>query len=373
LSSTGRVYFWGSYKDTEGKAWSDCPPDDDPRIHPDPEKRRKAPAGKQDWPMHVVQLKGEAIQIACGYCMNAAIVIQKKEEGDTNPKQVLMTWGLGEKGELARPVFGPLKKTEDEINALPEDAPSTAKYHVDKLLSDYLTPKPATFADGLISRTVEKVVCGGYHMFVIARDDSDGNGAMRIYSSGLNNYGQLGLGDSGVGTDRKALTKIPSLANVEISMAAAGEHHSLCLDSSGTKLYAFGRSDNGQCGHVTPVPAAGEFESTPISVYLDYANPNPEQAKKNPVITKISCGGPTSFALTQQGSLYTWGYAFSGACGIGKPDETDCVPLPMKVNPVSGVNKLRAKENKSKLKCVGIHSVTGGGQHSVMLATLQEK
>ncbi len=206
LSSTGRVYFWGSYKDTEGKAWRDCPPADDPRVHPDPEKRSKAPGGKQDWPMHVTKLKGEAIQISCGFCMNAAIVLQKKEEGDTNPKQVLLTWGLGENGELARPVFGPLKKTEDEINALPENAPSSAKYHVDKLLSDYLVPKPATFADGLTSRLVEKVVCGGYHMLVIARDSNDGQGAMRIYSSGLNNYGQLGLGDHG--TARHALTKV---------------------------------------------------------------------------------------------------------------------------------------------------------------------
>ncbi len=169
------------------------------------------------------------------------------------------------------------------------------------------------------------------------------------------------------------MIKIPSLANEEISMAAAGEHHSQCLDSSGTKLYAFGRSDGGQCGHVTPVPAAGEFESTPVPVYLNHSNPDPVQAKKNPVITKISCGGTHSFAVTQTGTLYTWGYAFSGACGIGKPDESECVTLPMKVNPVAGVNKLRAKEKKPKVKCVGIHSAVGGGQHSIMLATLQEK
>ena len=48
-------------------------------------------------------------------------------------------------------------------------------------------------------RNVLNVACGGFHLLVIANDVQSGNGkegGNAIYSSGLNNYGQLGLGDT---------------------------------------------------------------------------------------------------------------------------------------------------------------------------------
>lgn len=166
LSITGRAYFFGAYKCREGQHWSDVPPEDDPRVHPVEQQRmREPPTGKRDWPIHVWQLGGEAIQIDCCYSISAAVV---KRTVNGVQKQELFTWGLGECGELARPVFTPIKKTEEEILQIPDDdikANSYLKYRVDKVKSDYVNPGLALFADGVQDRIVEQVACGGYRKY----------------------------------------------------------------------------------------------------------------------------------------------------------------------------------------------------------------
>ena len=141
----------------------------------------------------------------------------------------------------------------------------------------------------------------------------------------------------------------------------------MCLDSTGKGLYAFGRSCSGELGHVATIPPAGSFESTPIKVYLEYdSNGNP---KENPEITKISCGGHHCFAQTRDGDVYSWGYAFNGALGLGKVLD-DCVPLPKKIDVVKGINTLRENQKQPPVKAT-VHMVAGGGQHSALVATLQ--
>jgi regulator of chromosome condensation len=163
LSMTGRVYFFGAYKCKEGMRWCDVPPEDDPRVHPKEENRmREPPRGKKDWPIHVWQLGGEAIQIDCCYSTCAAVV---KRTVNGVPRQECFTWGLGECGELARPVFNPIKKTKEEISLIPDEElekSSYLKFHVDKIQDEYMKPGPALFADGIQDRIVEQVVCGGY-------------------------------------------------------------------------------------------------------------------------------------------------------------------------------------------------------------------
>ena len=78
---------------------------------------------------------------------------------------------------------------------------------------------------------------GGYHSLVI------GTGG-RLYTCGLNNYGQLGHGDL---DSREELTSVASLEGIRFVAAKGGTHHSLLLTDEG-KLVAFGRGDYGQQG-----------------------------------------------------------------------------------------------------------------------------
>jgi len=90
----GRIWVWGSYKDKEGKPIRDAP----------------TPAGvrgKNDSPYLVrtgLDEEGgvKAVSVCCGASFNAARTSDGK----------IITWGLGECGELARPVK-PIKVGEE--------------------------------------------------------------------------------------------------------------------------------------------------------------------------------------------------------------------------------------------------------------------
>lgn len=187
LSENGRVHMWGAYKDTEGMAWGDVPPKDDPRRYPDyvvdlealEEDRIADPntfagvRGKRHWPVHVWQLGGKASQISCGFAFNAAVV--EKDVGGIK-KSVCITWGLGQNGELSRPVTKDLKMPKGTFDDLGEKEYSLAmaknpymKYNVDTVEEDYMMPKEVVWADGNSDRIVEKVVCGGYRKFYYSR------------------------------------------------------------------------------------------------------------------------------------------------------------------------------------------------------------
>lgn len=171
LSNAGRVYFFGAYKDREGRCWGDIPPSDDPRIHPKEKERVLIPpTGKRDWPIHVWQLGAEATAVACGFSFSVALVktVRNGVQG-----QGLLTWGMGECGELARPVFAPVKKTEEEIAQIPKevlDKSQYATFHVDKVATDYMPPQFAQFVDGANDRIVENMACGGYRKYTYSGD-----------------------------------------------------------------------------------------------------------------------------------------------------------------------------------------------------------
>jgi NADH:ubiquinone oxidoreductase subunit 3 (subunit A) len=85
------------------------------------------------------------------------------------------------------------------------------------ILQHFLTPLPPIFA-GLPSRKmVTGIACGGHHMLVTAR--GPGESKSKLYSCGLNNYGQLGLGDLNDATykicaDRHELTLVSVCTSV---------------------------------------------------------------------------------------------------------------------------------------------------------------
>ena len=360
LSTTGRLYMTGGYKDKEGKAWRDVMPPDDPRtVHPKAKKRDFAPpTDSQDWPIHLWQMPGKVLSFDCGASFNAAVVEILQSDGSTKTKCV--TWGIGETGELSRTVSLPIKNPDFEY---PEDkkidVPPYAPYFVDKVRDEHMLPKEVEWADGdkAHNRIVVGVACGSFHLLVIAKDGEDGD--LAVYASGLNNYGQLGLGTEGEDKDTDKLTRITSLDGCNITKVAAGIHHSTCLDASGTNYYTWGRGDYGQLGNTDTRPPAGHSQCIPQRI--DIAD------NKDVVVSKISSGGNHCMLLTANAEVYTWGYGDLGALGHGRDED---VYRPKKLDVLKGVNRRRKKQNEPLLQTTVIE-VVGGGQHSGIIGSTQ--
>jgi alpha-tubulin suppressor-like RCC1 family protein len=197
------------------------------------------------------------------------------------------------------------------------------------------------------------VATGNYHLLVVARDPGSYFG--KVYSSGANNYGQLGLGDE---QERHALTHISSLASENIVNVAAGEYHSLVLSYDRREIYAFGRSDYSQLGirlDVKDVP--GSFETTPKRVYI----PEPKPLH----FARIDCGDCTSFAITNDYELYSWGFNETGATGHPSIANQDVYIL-RKLDLSKIKDSLNAKQGDSNVR---VHAVGCGGQHTILLVS----
>ena len=137
-----------------------------------------------------------------------------------------------------------------------------------------------------------------------------------------------------------------SLDHLQIKEVAGGNHHSLCLASSG-RVITFGRGDSGQLGNTDNRPEVGYCEEKPVKIYMPNDNENDVQPK-DPVST-ISCGANHNLAITKNGDLYTWGYGDMNALGHG--DDKD---------------EYRPKKLFIK-KPWKVYMAVGGGQHSAIL------
>lgn len=218
----------------------------------------------------------------------------------------LFAWGSGEQGQLGRRVL---------------------ERH--KLLA--LRPTNVTPRLGRSKVRVKRVVCGSYHTLVIA----DVETTSMVFGMGLNNYGQLGLGDH---TDRINAEPIDPIhwGGSQPVEVGAGEHHSILLAGNG-QIFAFGRTDSGQLG--IDVPDGARACNIPVPVTT---MPGPS--------TLAAAGGNHNLAVvTATNQLYGWGYGEMGQLGNGK----------------------ESIERHPRLVQTGwkgrIVQVAAGGQHSVVL------
>jgi len=214
VTTGGKVYGWGCYKDKEGKKW----------FNPSSGARDPASTIKrqENCAQRILGLDG-IVEVDCGSSVNAALCDDGK----------VYSWGIGESGELGRIVS----------DVKPNGADAGYDFHV--ILQDHLTPAPMTTANGVPLSNARAIGCGAYHTLVVA---SDG-----LYTSGLSNYGQLGHGDTTncstlrlVDCAEFSYDKASGSADSVVA-ATGGMHHSLCLLSSG-RVFSFGRSDYGQLG-----------------------------------------------------------------------------------------------------------------------------
>lgn len=243
----------------------------------------------QDRPMLIETLKDYKItQIAAGSNHLMAIT----SDGH------LYSWGCGEQGQLGRRVLERHKGLG-------------------------LRPTNITPRSGRSKVVITKVVCGSYHTLAISQD---GN----LYATGLNNYGQLGIGDY----DDRLNPELVDPANWRGSVvvdASAGEHHSMVLLSTGHVL-TFGRADMGQLGVATN----------------ERAIPTPTHVESVANIRMIATGGHHNLAVAGN-QVAAWGFGEMHQLGHG-PSEDEKFP--------------KAIDNHIRGTIV---QVDAGGQHSIVL------
>lgn len=94
-------------------------------------------------------------------------------------------------------------------------------------------------------KNVEDVFTGGYHSFckVLVKKKGQAD-KTEIYAWGLNNYGQLGIGNT---KNTYTPTLVEAFVDKPVKKITGGEHHTIALLESG-EVYAFGRDDDGQLG-----------------------------------------------------------------------------------------------------------------------------
>lgn len=271
LTAAGNVYFNGFFKDNDSGMFSPtdpkhvikgAAPDEPPHYQlAEGEEPPRQPdtygiIKHKATPIHIKLLK-EIVAVYSGGNFCAVL---------TKDRQVL-TFGFGCMGELARSPSMAKKDASGNFDLTTnffknKKADSWGWLNMDLLRDKFLTPLPVQY-ESLGKRQVLNLACGAWHLLVVAMDE---DGTVRLYSSGLNQYGQLGLGDH---ENRHVLTKVPFFdGTITPGQVAAGEHHSLTLSHGGDALFAYGRADYGQLG-IGP-QKAGEGLTTPERVQIPH-------------------------------------------------------------------------------------------------------
>jgi len=145
----------------------------------------------------------------------------------------------------------------------------------------------------------------------------------RVWGFGNNFTGKLGLGDN---LDRNVPTMIPNLIN--ITQVVAGYDHSLCLDNQG-RVWSFGQNDFGQLG-------LGDTLQRTVPTLI-------------PGLDNIihASANSQSLCLDDQGRVWSFGYNGAGQSGLGDTIDRKVPTLIPNFN--------------------GIVQVSAGGVHSLCL------
>ncbi|XP_017071241.1 regulator of chromosome condensation [Drosophila eugracilis] len=152
-----------------------------------------------------------------------------------------------------------------------------------------------------------------------------------IWATGLNNYKQLAF-------DTKnrdfALTPIKTELK-DIRHISGGQHHTLVLTTD-DKCSVVGRPEYGRLG----LGDVKDIVEKPTLV-----------KKLSDKIVSVGCGEVCSYAISEDGKLYSWGSGINNQLGVGDGDD--------ELEPVVVVSK--NTQNKQMLLA------SGGGQHSIFL------
>ncbi|GAB1868571.1 RCC1 and BTB domain-containing protein 1-like isoform X2 [Camponotus japonicus] len=130
------------------------------------------------------------------------------------------------------------------------------------------------------------VACGLYFNMAITN-----NG--KIYSWGINDYGQLGIGHC---QEKKNPCIITSLEDITIVKVVCGSAHTLALTTNGL-IYSWGKNNAEQLGHDSKT----EKEVIPTMLKI------PKMGK----VLNVAARHDGSLAIDENGCVYIWGHCFN--------------------------------------------------------------
>ncbi|WP_445339114.1 RCC1 domain-containing protein [Bifidobacterium sp. ESL0822] len=211
----------------------------------------------------------------------------------------LYSWGDNAHGELGRTV----------TSGTPANRPNKVE-----------TPAGITFV---------QASAGGSHAVALG---SDGN----IYTWGDSGTGRLGRTvTSGSPADKPDKADTP--ADVTFTSVSAGQGHTVAVDTQG-EIYTWGDNTHGELGRNTT--------STPAD------KPGRADTPAGVTFTQASAGGSHSVAVSDDGSLYTWGNAANGR--LGRDANSTPADKPGRADAPAGVTFTQA---------------SAGGKHSIALGS----
>ncbi|XP_066936467.1 uncharacterized protein [Clytia hemisphaerica] len=166
--------------------------------------------------------------------------------------------------------------------------------------------------DALKKHFIVKVSCGLKYTLALTKEG-------QVFAFGENGFGQLGLGHR---DECKTPTKIKAFDGLRITQISAGMEHAGAVTENGD-VWLWGNNDFGQLG-------TGDTES----------RDSPHEAPStfwNEEIQDIKCGGKHTVVLSCTGKIYCFGDGQYGQLGVNlRPTQTNLstpcnVPIPSKV------------------------------------------
>jgi len=136
-----------------------------------------------------------------------------------------------------------------------------------------------------------------------------------LYTWGSGRNGRLGHGDQ---SDKKVPTLVEALVGQVVVQLALGGSHSACTTAEGT-LYTWGFGANGHGG-------GGQLGHGDHS---DKKVPTLVEALVGQVVVQLALGSSHSACITEEGTLYTWGWGLMGQTGHGDGAKNGYAPTPV--------------------------------------------
>jgi len=272
--------------------------------------------------------------VSCGHSHTACV---------TNNDR-LFVWGCGEQGQLGVENFTSVTDVTTFTDAPPATVVNTVTTASTNTPGALPLPLPGAYnvmRPVLVHRKsfnnapVRMVACGKHHTLVLTK-----RGA--VYSTGVNNKGQLGLNDT---MSRRIFTEIDPVffADNAITLIAAGNQHNMVLSAPSGALFAFGCNSWNQLG-LGPRPpfAACAPVCIPTPVHPD------SFGSAKPIF--MDAGDGFSMVVTSDGALY--GCGMNARCQLGLGDHA-CPPFMKRLGETGKFNGQRVRS----VRCGSVHTL----------------